>query len=575
VSSALGISEPGRDPQSRPANEKSKFDAAGANNDERWAGKYLSKKGDRLWLLVLMTVFLLLAVLSSSGITVTLDEPLHYHYGLFVLDGRTDRIDDSSMPVSALNALPAHVGERLAPGWLKTVLGNFFVARLVTIIFGMLVAAVVFRWSRAMYGVVPAVFATTLYILDPNIIAHSQLVTTDVFAAGMVALSLWLAWRFARSGALKDELWCSILVGLSQLVKYSAISLFPLVMLAVFIHDLPSVRDAMQMRTRGWLVRVLGRQVGLFALMLASTVLILNVGFLFNHSFTRLSDYRFRSDIFLALQSRLATLGSLPVPVPYPYLQGLDWMRLTERTADRFGNVYLLGQLRKPDGFPGYYLVASALKVPIASQVIFLSALVVFVLGRDRRRSFTQDEVFLLLPVAFYALYFNFFFNAQTGLRYFLVAHPLMYVFGGGLFKHWPKWFAQWRLGALGLLVYLAISVLCYFPYFTPYFNELVWDKTQTYRYLSDTNLDWGQSRGELSRYLQEHPDAISNPPDMQPGRLVVSGSDLVGILEDPSKYAWLRENFSPVDTIARCYFVYVISPQQIRDLCARTGACP
>jgi hypothetical protein len=124
------------------------------------------------------------------------------------------------------------------------------------------------------------------------------------------------------------------------------------------------------------------------------------------------------------------------------------------------------------------------------------------------------------------------------------------------------------------LVVYLASSVLAYFPHFTPYFNELVWDKTQTYKYLSDTNLEWGQSQGDLSRYLREHPDAVYSPARVQPGHLVVGGSDLVGILEDPARYEWLRTNFEPVDTIAFCYFVYRISPEQVADLCSRTEYC-
>jgi hypothetical protein len=39
---------------------------------------------DRILLLGVTIVFVLIAVLSSARITLTLDESLHYHYGLFV-----------------------------------------------------------------------------------------------------------------------------------------------------------------------------------------------------------------------------------------------------------------------------------------------------------------------------------------------------------------------------------------------------------------------------------------------------------------------------------------------------------
>ena len=527
-----------------------------------------------LVLLLLLVLFMLVTVLSSPGITVTLDEPLHFHYGLFILQGKSDRIDDSSMPVSALNALPSYLASYLPGGLLKEVLGRYFVARLITIVIATLFAVVVFRWSEALYGFVPAVFSTTLYVLDPNLIAHAQLVTTDVFASGMMALSMYLLWRFANSRNAIDGLICAIVIGLSQLVKYTAVALFPLCIATLLLHDAPLVGSTFRERGIQGMRRYTVR-IGAYSIaMMAIAALILNVGFLFNRSFTHLRDYRFRSELFRSLQSQLHSLGGIPVPIPYPYLEGLDWMRDTEQSASRYGNVYLLGRLNKPSGFPGYYFVASALKVPIATQVIVLAAVGGFLVDRRRRSRFLRDEVFLLLPVALLTIYFNFFFNAQTGIRYYLVVFPLLYVFAGSLFVDWVKRSAWARAGGALLLVYLAASVLSYFPHFTPYFNEFVWDKTKTYKYLSDTNLDWGQSEGDLQRYLAENPDAVYDPVDVQAGRLVVGGSDLVGILEAPARYAWLRDNFEPTDTIAYSYFVYVISPQEIAKLCATTAYC-
>lgn len=525
-------------------------------------------------LLALMMILLVVAVLSSADITVTLDEPLHYHYGLFVLDGGTDRIDDSSMPVSALNALPSYIGTFLPNGFLRNLLSRYFLARLVTIIFAVSFTGVVFRWSRALYGVVPAAITTLLYVLDPNIIANSQLVTTDVFAVGMMTLSFYWLWRFANSGRIADGVTCAVVVGLSQLVKYSAVALLPLGLAALLLHDLPGLRQAYGERGLPAIARYAGR-VAIYLLVTGViAVAIINVGFLMNRTFTPLKDYRFRSELFRNFQSRLSLIGMVPVPVPYPYLEGLDWMRETEQTADRYGNIYLLGHVSKPKGFAGYYFVASALKVPVSGQIIILLALGVYALDRQRRGRFLRDEVFLLLPVAAFTLYFDFFFNAQTGLRYYLVVFPLLYVFAGNLFRYWRGLSVWGRASALVLVIYLAVAVLSYFPYFTPYFNELVWDKTQTYKFLSDTNLEWGQSQNDLQRYLADHPDTIYKPTRIEPGRLAVSGSDLVGILEDPGRYAWLRENFEPAETIAYCYFVYVISPQEIEQMCSRPDKC-
>ena len=528
----------------------------------------------RIVLLLLLTFFILLGILSSPGITVTLDEPLHYHYGLFVLQGKTDRIDDSSMPVLALNALPQYIATLLPEGAAKSILQRYFIARLVTILFSAAVAGLVFRWARSLYGFVSALFATVLYILDPNIIAHSQLVTTDIYAMGMIALTFFLLWKFANTRRPIDGLICACALGLSQLAKYTAVALFPLGLLALLLHDLPSIRDAYRRAGRVAIGRYLRELATYVAVALIITALVINIGFLFNRTFTPLKDYQFQSGPFRSLQANLPSLGSLPVPVPYPYLQGLDWMLRTDQAADRFGNIYLLGHVSKPRGFLGYYFVASALKVPIATQLLVVAGLIVYFLSPARRARFFRNEVFFFVPVVFFTIYFNFFFNAQTGIRYYLVIFPLLYVFIGHLFADWKSVPVAAKASSIALLVFLAISVLSYFPWFIPYFNEFVWDKTQTYKYLSDSNLDWDQSTGELNRFLAAHPAAIYDPPSVESGLLVVGGSDLVGIRTKPEQYAWLRDNFKPVDTIAYSYFVYRISPQETAKLCASTAYC-
>jgi 4-amino-4-deoxy-L-arabinose transferase-like glycosyltransferase len=525
-------------------------------------------------LLVLTIVFVLIAVLSSARISLTVDESLHHHYGLFVLQGNSDRIDDSSMPVSALNAFPSYAASYLPGGLLKTVLEGLFLARLVTILAAAWFASIVFRWTHALYGLLPAILATLLYALDPNIIANAQLVTTDILAAGSMTLSLYLTWRFARSGSWRDRLIGALIIGVSQLVKYTAIALLPLCLLVLLVHDWPLINAAVKERGPLALVRYAGRAGAIVLSWLAAAIVLINLGFLFNRTFTPLKEYRFRSDTFKTLQAGLSSLGAVPIPVPYPYLEGLDWIHDTEQRAGRYGNVYLMGHLSKPQGFPGYYFVASALKIPLATQALFLGALAVFMLDRERRPQFMRKEVFLLLPATILGLYFNFFFNAQTGMRYYIVFFPLLYVFTGSLFSRWTAFSVRTKAVGLALLAYLGGSVLSYFPYFTPYFNEVVWDKTQSYKFLADSNLEWGQSQGDLRQYLAEHPDAILNPSGPQAGQMVVGGSDLVGILEDPDRYAWLRENFEPIETIAYCYFVYRVLPEELAEMCSRTGTC-
>ena len=522
-------------------------------------------------MLLLLIVFVLISISSSAKVSLTLDEYLHYQYGLRVLNGDSTRLDDSSMPISALNALPVNLASFLPEGLLKVVLGRFAVARLVTIIVSMLVAYLVFTWSRSLYGFIPAIFSLLLYVFDPNIIAHSQLVTTDLYILGAVCLTFYRLWLFANQRSLKNGLLFLLAFGISQVIKYTAIALFPLCLITLLIYDWHVFRDSFTATDK--LKLFFKKYIGYILAAIAATVLIINVGFLFNRTFTRFGDYQFRSTPFLVLQ-KFAVLRQVPVPVPYPYLDGLDWVINTEQSGNRYGNLYLLGQLSKQKGFAGYYFIASLLKVPIASQIVVVTSLVVYLISKERNRNFLRNEVFLLVPIVFYTIYFNFFFNTQIGIRYYLVMFPLLYVFSGCLFIGWQGFPILGKALSVVLVVYLVASVLSYFPYYIPYFNEIVWDKTQTYKYLSDSNLDWGQGQIYLDEYLSEHPDAVYSPDHIQAGTLVVGGSDLVGILENPDRYAWLRNHFEPVDTVAYTYFVYRVSPQEIIKLCVSADLC-
>ncbi len=522
-------------------------------------------------MLLVLIIFVLLSISSSAKVSLTLDEYLHYQYGGNVLSGNSTRFDDSKMPISVLNVLPKGLAPFLPDGFLKVALERFAVARLVTIIASMLVAYLVFSWSRSLYGFIPAMFSLLLYVFDPNIIAHSQLVTTDLYILGAVCFTFYRLWLFANQRTLKNGLLFLLALGVSQVVKYTAIVLFPLSLISLIIYDWRDIQHSFTAAKT--LKSFLKKYIAyIFAAMVAA-ILIINAGFLFNRVFTRFGDYQFKSAPFMALQKN-AVLRQILIPAPYPYLEGLDWMINTEQSGNRYGNLYLLGQLSKPKGFLGYYFIAALLKVPLASQIIMAFSFIVYFVGRDRRANFLRDEVFLLVPIAFFTIYFNFFFNTQIGIRYYLVMFPLLYVFSGSLFVGWQGFSVSKKVLSVTLIVYLMTSVLSYFPYYIPYFNEFVWDKTQTYKYLSDSNLDWGQGQIYLEQYLSEHPEAVYAPDHVQAGTLVVGGSDLVGILEDPNKYAWLRNHFEPVDIIAYTYFVYQISAQQIAELCASADLC-
>jgi len=150
----------------------------------------------------------------------------------------------------------------------------------------------------------------------------------------------------------------------------------------------------------------------------------------------------------------------------------------------------------------------------------------------------------------------------------------MLYVFSGNLFFKWKNFTIVQKLLSWGAIAYMFVSVYSYYPYNLSYFNEIVWNRPQAYKYLADSNIDWGQSQNELREYIAEHPSAVYRPGKIQSGQIIVSVNDLVGITTDPGQYAWLRSNFEPDDTIAYTYLVYNISPEELDALCKNTNYC-
>lgn len=528
-----------------------------------------SDKNQNMLALLILVLYFALSASSVYGRDQTFDEPRHYKYGLNILNGDSTRFDDSKMPVSAWNALPAKIAAFLPDGFLKTALSSYWLARLMTTLFSMITGFVVFLWSRRLYGFIPALFSLGLYALDPNILAHSQLVTTDAYAMGMILIACYWLWKFAESRKWQDGLILSVMLGLAQLTKYTALALYPLFAIALVAHDWYSLKTTFQSHRWQGLGQAVLRYLKYALVALVISVVIINIGFLFNRTFESFSRYQLRSDLFQNLQHKI----SFPVPTPYPYLEGLDWVIQRERTGEGYGSNYLFGRLQDK-GFPGYYIVATIYKEPIATQLFMIAAGVTYLITKQKRQTFWYTEIFLLLPVLFFTIYFNFFYNAQIGLRYYLIVFPLLFVFTGSLFSRWDQ-FQLWQKSlSIGLMVYLLISVLSYYPYYITYFNEWVWDKTQTYKILADSNLDWGQSQSDADRYFAEHPEAKAPSARPESGQFLISVNRLVGITTDPQRFAWLRENFEPAGTVANSYLIYNISQDEINRLCATTAYC-
>jgi 4-amino-4-deoxy-L-arabinose transferase-like glycosyltransferase len=491
----------------------------------------------------------------------TMDEEGHLAYGFRIMHGAPDRsqqIFDSKMPVTLFNALPRAASAILrdsgtAPG-LAEMLHDVRAARLVSVAAAFGLCLLVFVCAESLYGRVGGLFAQLLVILSPNLIAHSTLVTTDLYAALSALLFLYCLRRYLLAPGTRRAALTASALALAQLTKFVAAYLY--LALAVVLIVVVLCSRFGRHKTSA----ISGRQIViLLGLNVVTLAAFLNVGFVFDRTFTPMSEYQFRSATFRGIQ-QVPLLRDIPVPLPYAYLQGLDWMSEENAEGLGFGNISLLGEARgrdfgRVDGFPSYYLVAYALKEPLGMQVLLILSLV-WIVRHRKPGDFLTGELPLVATACVILLMLSFFSNAQIGIRHILPVLAIFMVLSGAAFAQWREF--SWRRRGLlaGCLLWTAVSMGSYFPSMIPYFNETIGDRKLAYRFLADSNLDWNQDSAVVDRFLHNNPDVQVEPLEPSVGRILVSGDTLAGVIPQKAHY-WLRQ--LPVKPIAQVGYAHFL----------------
>jgi hypothetical protein len=180
-----------------------------------------------------------------------------------------------------------------------------------------------------------------------------------------------------------------------------------------------------------------------------------------------------------------------------PYFSGIRFQQ-EHATQGQWG--FLYGDYSR-SGWWYYYTVAFLLKTPIAALLSLAAALFLYC-----RKIFRNDwiaELFLLVPAGTIFVFFS--ASPQAiGLRYLLPVYPLLFVFAaGGIASLLSKKIPAIICGLLAVW-YIGASLFIY-PHFLAYFNEAAGGPGNGYKYLADSNLDWGQDLKGLGRYMREH----------------------------------------------------------------------
>jgi len=247
------------------------------------------------------------------------------------------------MPFLALNAAPRKIRDFLKPIMperIQAIIGSRKMARCITILFSLLLGFYVFKWTKGLYGATPGLFSLFLYAFSPNIIAHSRLITGDLYGTCMTTIAVYYFWRFINRVSWKNAAISAFTLGLSQLAKYTCLFLYLIFLLIIFTRYSSDILAFIKRREFTKLLRYFGSFIKFALFFIFISIIIINAGFLFNKTGSSLAEYRFKYDLFKKMQSKLSFLQHCPLPFPYPFIQGIDWLKYKENTGRGCGNIY-------------------------------------------------------------------------------------------------------------------------------------------------------------------------------------------------------------------------------------------
>jgi 4-amino-4-deoxy-L-arabinose transferase-like glycosyltransferase len=451
------------------------------------------------------------------------------------------------------------------PSWEAEIFGQQFLydgmnnperlllaGRLMQMILTLLTGLVIFLWAKQLAGTGAGFLGTALWVFNPIALAYGRVIQTDAGIALMFLLALWAFTCFLHEPSARTAAVGGLALGGALCTKLSAVLLGPIFLILSVVFLWTGANRAK------WLRQLL-RPLPVYALSTWAVILLV-----YAPHWTPAPPFPPEQAAKLGVPSWFQFLR--PVLIPADFFKALAILKAQSVGYHHAG--YLWGEWSMT-GWWYYFPVAIVLKTPIPLLLLMTGGLVCL-LRQWRHVKF--DEMVPWIAAAVY-LGFAMTSSMNLGIRHLLPMFPLLTI--GAATQLWPRGRAL-RLGAILLCGWLAVVAVRAHPFYIQYFNEFAGGPANGYKYLVDSNLDWGQDVKRLKRYVEEHaiehfylhsfgiPSAFvyygiphtyvtaQQAKDIEAGALVVSASRLMR-----PEWDWLREKYKPIAQVAYTFFVY------------------
>ncbi len=420
------------------------------------------------------------------------------------------------------------------------------------IVFTVALGLLIFWWTRQQFGDTAAMLALFFYTFSPTFLAHGRLVTTDVGAAAGLFVGTIGFLRFLKNPTWRNVALAGLAMGFAFLTKFSTIMLIPIALILSVAWTLadanPGRPGFFRFRTRPggsfvaafraphWLSslwRCLKQTACIFAL---SSLVVYAV---YLHHILKYPAVRQQKDAEFTLNlyevgglSKQTVLWATGQPVLRPWAEYLLGLVCTLQRSAKGNSLFFLGKIYENGSrlyFPFVYLV----KEPLALHLLTILAVAAALYGaffcvrrpvvqRERRLErlrellqahFTEFALLAVIAIYWWAAIRS---NLNIGVRHVLPSFPFIFILVANQIARLRQrllapsagrrraaiWSFRLILGAL--LSWHAVSVLRVHPSYIAYFNEMAGGPDGGWRYVADSNVDWGQDLKRLSQFVDQ-----------------------------------------------------------------------
>ena len=411
-----------------------------------------------------------------------------------------------------------------------------FWSRLPIVLISVLLGIMLFVWTKELGGTLAGLFAVLLYAADPNIIAHNHYVTTDLGIAAFIFSAFYFFIRFLKAPTLKNTVVAGIFLGLAELTKFSAVLLFPIFGLFVILYALTRQKPT---GTAQSIFSFKFRAVLEYGLKFTGSIVVcfVLIWSLYAWNTATMPGERLvaAADLYLSQQNAPAQFAHALVvsTSESAFLKPLSEYFLG--VAMVFGRVasgnvhYFLGTISDKASawyFPTVFFLKETL--PFLFLLVATTGYSLYRIGQAvahaRIRSFAALSEFIRRSfrskttqyvTVFFILFYSYVSitgNLTIGFRHLFPILPFLYMLIAKTVFDFLKrqqtepvthTVCSWILG-IAIFAIAAIPVLTY-PGYLSYFNPIVGGNQNGYRYVTDSNYDWGQDMKNLDDFVETH----------------------------------------------------------------------